>query len=446
MHSYNGSYLIGTDFENILYKGNIAFGAILRNSSSAGKLDRVSYHPLIKYKNTHIIACAFWGATDNIAAGIDNCAINSTVSYVMVLPDRNSSIAIAAKTPSGTGFYSGDGAGGGDQKIITLLGAPDLSQVLTDESYFLNLDLVPSNGRDVYNIVAVDNTAKTVTVKEYPTSGQTSVQDGGTQLSLDSATYSSRAWSIAERRGSPGIFLSSQEYFGVGTITYTALGSGGADGTYALTFSATAQQEVPIGTFTVVGGSVVNPVTITHPGTYSSNVTITLGFAACPGLTGVNITAARDASVKGDTQGIYSNNIHGSTSAGPTTGNGTFSNHTTRTTLYTGNISDGDQSTEDGGLGNAPPVFGSYETNFAGSTFKALGEGSIISNLTNRPWTGALPRVSDPSYGPFGVGPFGGAVTWPSGFETLPMAGTINTRVPRKPGLYSALGASELGW
>ena len=436
MHSYNGAWVEGQHFQNILYKGLVTFGGKLRNSASCAKMDRVSYHPETKFKNSQIIGCLFTGVTDGLAVLVDNCDEASGIAYVTVAYDRNSSFNNPAIAKTGIGFYSGDGVGGGDNKIIHLNGSPDLSQVPLDESFFLTVGTTTSVGtRNVFNIAAVDDFAKTIT---------TTVPS---DTPLLSATYASTAWSITPRRSNPGIAISSQTYVGLGTVTFVSGGSGGANGTFALGFQSLASmQEQPAGTFTVAGGSVVNgSVIITDPGIYSTSTPPALIFTASAGLTGVNITVARDRNVYGDSRGVYTNNFHCSTTVAAVTGGGPYDHHVVVNTLYTDQMDDGDKSAEDGGLGSSFPLCGSYEENFFGTSFKGLTEGNVIATFTNRPWNAGTskPAVSNPIYGAYGVGAGGGAVTWPANFETLPMAGTINAPFPDfTPAAWSMAGVN----
>lgn len=62
--------------------------------------------------------------------------------------------------------YSGNGAGGGTQTIITFTNSPDLSAVTTSHILYLN---VSAGQTYLFEITAVDNTAKTVTVDTAPT-------------------------------------------------------------------------------------------------------------------------------------------------------------------------------------------------------------------------------------------------------------------------------------
>lgn len=80
----------------------------------------------------------------------------------------------------------------------------------------------------------------------------------------------------------------SQSQNGLGEVTLTDGGSGGANGTFDLAFTG-GTGSGGAGTFTVVGGE-VTAVTITNPGVYS--VAPTLDFSASADLTGTNITVA----------------------------------------------------------------------------------------------------------------------------------------------------------
>lgn len=82
---------------------------------------------------------------------------------------------------------------------------------------------------------------------------------------------------------------------GVNSVTITAAGSGGTDGTFALAFSGGAGTDLiaPTGTFTVSGGA-VTAVTITQRGGgYTTAPTIST--AASAGLTGATLTPVLDA-------------------------------------------------------------------------------------------------------------------------------------------------------
>lgn len=73
------------------------------------------------------------------------------------------------------------------------------------------------------------------------------------------------------------------------TPTISNAGSGGTNGTFALSFTGSNIVRTPAGTFTVAGG-VVTAVTLTDTGQFSTTVAPTPVFTASAGLTGVVIT------------------------------------------------------------------------------------------------------------------------------------------------------------
>ncbi|MCC6947006.1 MAG: peptidoglycan-binding protein [Bradyrhizobiaceae bacterium] len=116
-------------------------------------------------------------------------------------PDGYSELSpaiVSGAAGASTGAYSGDGAGAGTQTEITLFGSPNLSSISGNQWLYLNI----GGTWTLFDIAAVDNTAKIVTVSSAPASpinsGASAVEWKIAHHGAYRACCSSRTW-VGER-------------------------------------------------------------------------------------------------------------------------------------------------------------------------------------------------------------------------------------------------------
>lgn len=176
--------------------------------------------------------------------------------------------------------------------IITNLGAALTNNgLLTSQLVLLQLD---PNG--VWEVLSQTNTINAATAQAaLDAAAQATLAAGSATAAANSATLAyNYSQSVALVRG---FYPSTAAALGNGISTTTALvaGSGGANGTFPISVSGGTQVLAPAGTFTVVGGALVN-VNITYPGYYSAGTPV-FSFAASAGLTGASAVAVMSANV-----------------------------------------------------------------------------------------------------------------------------------------------------